>query len=261
MRRTWLNSWAVAVLGLAGALTACRHQAPPAVAPATQPAAADHMGPLPGATTRPAATVYLRPDDVDFRKLLPGPPADDSDAHRAEVDRMLSLQADRTPAQEKRCKSQEQVTVFAFAEVLGPWFTKDNVPLTADLMADVYEQTRQVSGAAKQVWKRTRPPLADPRIHPCVALEKTFSYPSGHATRGIVWATLLSEIFPEQREKLMALGREIGDNRFLAGMHYPTDVAAGQTLGDEIAHRLLANPQFRQRLQAAKKECWAAWGR
>jgi acid phosphatase (class A) len=219
------------------------------------------MGPLPGASTRPQGTAYVTPAEFDFRALLPGPPTDDSPEHKAEVDRMLSMQADRTPAQELRCKSQEEVTVFAFAEVLGPWFTPSNVPQTTALMSDVYEQTRQVSGAAKIVWKRTRPPLADPRIHPCVELERTFSYPSGHATRGIVWAMLLSEIFPEKREGLMTLGREIGTNRALAGMHYPSDVLGGQMLGEEIAHRLLANPDFRERLKAAKKECWAAWGK
>ena len=38
-------------------------------------------------------------------------------------------------------------------------------------------------------------------------------------------------------------------------MHYPSDVAAGQKLGAEIARRLLANPDFRADLREAKQEC------
>jgi len=73
--------------------------------------------------------------------------------------------------------------------------------------------------------------------------------------RGILWASLLSEVFPGQRDSLMARGKQIGDDRFLAGMHYPSDVAAGQKLGAEIARRLLADDAFRARLQAVRDEC------
>ncbi len=204
--------------------------------------------------TQPA---YISPEQFDFHALLPDPPKDDSAAHLVEVDTMLILQHKRTPEDEARCKSEEEVTVFAFATVLGAWFNPDELPLTRDLMNVVYNQTRSVSGAAKDQWIRKRPALADKRIVPCVQLEKTNSYPSGHATRGIVWATVLSEMFPEHRAELMARGRQIGEDRFLAGMHYPSDVVAGQVLGAEIAKRLLANEAFKSALEKAKEECLA----
>ena len=205
-------------------------------------------------TTQPA---YITPDQFDFHALLSDPPRDDSPAHLVEVDTMLVLQRKRTPEDEARCKSEEEVTVFAFATVLGPWFNPDELPQTRELMNQVYNQARAVSGAAKDQWVRKRPPLADKRIVPCVQLEKTNSYPSGHATRGIVWATVLSEMFPEHRAELMARGRQIGEDRFLAGMHYPSDVVAGQVLGAEIAKRLLSNDAFKAALEKAKDECLA----
>jgi membrane-associated phospholipid phosphatase len=55
----------------------------------------------------------------------------------------------------------------------------------------------------------------------------------------------------------MARGKQIGDDRFLAGMHYPSDVAGGQILGAEIAKMLLANPAFLAKLDQAKAECLA----
>src|SRR5439155_27099341 len=139
--------------------------------------------------------------------LLPPRPPDGSQAHRAEIERMLAMQAQRTPADVARCKSEEEVTVFAFADVLGPWFYAERLPRTAALMDVVYDQAREVSSASKKIWKRKRPPLYDSRIKPCVVLEKSYSYVSGHATRGVVWGTLLAEIFPEQREAIMDRGR------------------------------------------------------
>jgi hypothetical protein len=201
---------------------------------------------------------YVRAADFDYKALLPEPPADGSPAHVAEIERMLQLQQARTPAEVARCQSEEEVTVMNFADVLGPWFNAKNLPMTEVFMREVYDEAKDASGEAKKIWKRTRPPLYDQRIHPCVKLEKSFSYPSGHATRGIVWAVLLAEIFPDQREALMAKGREIGTDRTLAGMHYPSDVQAGQALGAEVAKRMLANPQFRADFERIKQEVLAA---
>jgi hypothetical protein len=167
---------------------------------------------------------------------------------------MLALQAQRTPDEVRRCRSEEKVTVFAFATVLGPSFNAENLPFTARLMSDVYDEAKKDSDAAKNRWGRTRPPISDPRIHPCVAFENSPSYPSGHAVRGMVWAMLLADIFPEQHDALMARGRQIGEDRFLAGMHYPSDVTAGQKLGAAIARRLLAERTFRHVLGKAKEE-------
>jgi membrane-associated phospholipid phosphatase len=124
-------------------------------------------------------------------------------------------------------------------------------------LKDITKQTKVVSGAAKVTWDRKRPFIADPSIKPCVDLEKTASYPSGHATRGMVWALVLAEIFPEHRDALLARGREFGEDRSLAGLHYPSDVVAGQKLGAEIAKRLLADPDFRAKLDKAKEEVLA----
>jgi hypothetical protein len=225
--------------------------APPVARPAFGQAMAAPVAPT-------AKAIYVKVDDADWSSFLPAPPADDSAEHRAEVAELLHWQYKRTAEDEARCRSEEDVTAFIFAEVLGDWFDAKSLPITADLMHQVYIDTRLISNAAKKKWNRVRPPLAIPEIKPCVALEKSGSYPSGHATRGIVWATVLSEIFPDHKEALMARGKLIGEDRFIAGMHYPTDVAGGQKLGEEIARRLLDNPDFKIALQRAKDECAAA---
>lgn len=200
---------------------------------------------------------FITPGDFDFSAILGNPPADDSAQHRQEVEQMLSLQAARTSQEEQRCKAEEKVTPFVFAQILGPWFNPNDLPLTAKLFREVTLETTDVTDVPKKKWSRVRPPLADSRIHPCVALEHTGSYPSGHATRGIVWATLLAEIFPDEKQQIMDRGRLIGQDRVIGGMHYPSDVAAGQKLGAEIARKLLASDSFLLQFEKVKQECHA----
>ena len=56
----------------------------------------------------------------------------------------------------------------------------------------------------------------------------------------------------------MARGKLIGQDRVIGGMHYPSDVAAGQKLGAAIAKSLLANEQFKTEFEKAKQECHSA---
>lgn len=234
---------------------------PPAPSPTplatTAPGTIDSLGEM-TATTKPSTPASLRPESFDYRKLLGDPPADNSRQHIAEIEQMLELQARRTPADVARCQAEVAVTAFGFANVLGPWFNEKDLPYTAQLMHDVGQQAKAVTGGGKKFWSRVRPPLADSRITPCVPLEKTFSYPSGHATIGVFWGTLLGEMFPDDRDILLARGKQIGFDRTIAGMHWPSDVAAGQKLGAEIARRMLADPEFRKKLDKAREECLAA---
>jgi len=204
-----------------------------------------------------AANHFLKPGAIDVASLLPGPPADDSAEHRQELQTLLDWQEKRTPEQIARCKAEEEVTVFAFGDVLGNWFNAKDLPLTAHLMRRASNDAKVFIDEGKTHWDRKRPWAADPRIHSCVVLENTPSYPSGHATRGILWGTLLSAIFPEEKEKLMARGELIGEDRVISGAHYPSDVVAGQKLGAEIAKGLLGDPEFQAEFEKMKHECLA----
>ena len=207
-----------------------------------------------GAAEKPFVTA----NDFEFQSIIGDPPADDSAQHRQEVDAMLALQAARTAADEARCKSEVKVDPFIFSQVVGDAFSEKDLPKTAKLFTEITGETTAISTVAKNRWGRVRPPLAEPRIQPCVPLEKSGSYPSGHAARGIVWATILSEVFPEKREAIMSRGKLIGQDRVIAGMHYPSDVAAGQKLGAAIAKKMLASEEFQAELAKVKEECHAA---
>jgi acid phosphatase (class A) len=213
-----------------------------------------------GQTTQPQSG--LAPDDFDFKQLLGDPPAAGSKEEKDEIGKLLEMQKDRTPEEIKRCKDEVEVQPFVFSMILGDWFSAANLPETDKLLKMATKDAKPIFGAAKAVWNRQRPFLVSDQIHPCVEEEKSASYPSGHATRGMMWATIIVELLPSgvpasDKELIIDYGREIGDDRALAGMHFPSDVIAGQTLGKEIARRLLADPNFQAQLEKAKAECAA----
>ena len=51
----------------------------------------------------------------------------------------------------------------------------------------------------------------------------------------MLFAEVLAEIYPDQRDALLARGRQIGFDRIIGGVHYPSDVVAGAALGTLVA--------------------------
>jgi hypothetical protein len=202
----------------------------------------------------PAAFHYLAPDSLDVKSLLSGPPAPDSPENRADIQAVLSRQKTRTPADIARARSEETLSPAAFADVLGTGFTPDKFPLTFALLNDATTDADSISSAAKQLWHRPRPPLQDHDIHPVVPVPANASYPSGHATRGALWSIILAQLAPELKDRLLARGAQIGQDRIVGGVHFPTDVAAGQKLGRALAKRFLENPKFQTDLERAEAE-------
>lgn len=197
---------------------------------------------------------YFSPNAVDPIKLLPGPPAAGSAEAREELELMESIQHNRTKEDVDRCESEVNLTVDAFKSVLGPWCTADNLPQLQKLFKDLAKDSKPFSNAAKDHFKRPRPAHEDAQIHVPIEDESTFAYPSGHSTRGTMYALILAELLPEHRDALLQRGREIGWDRVVAGLHHPSDIYAGRVLGQALAESLLADPSFRDELLLVKAE-------
>jgi acid phosphatase (class A) len=69
---------------------------------------------------------------------------------------------------------------------------------------------------------------------------------------------VLAELFPDRREAILALGRQIGWDRVLTGYHFLTDVRAGRVLGQAIVREMMANTAFQHDLAEAKAEIASA---
>jgi membrane-associated phospholipid phosphatase len=82
----------------------------------------------------------------------------------------------------------------------------------------------------------------------------SFAFPSKHATEGVLFASILVQLDPPDQAALLEEGRLIGDDRTMAGLHWPSDVTAGQRLGKAYAAYWLALPENGGMLQAAYGE-------
>src|SRR5437899_2879823 len=88
------------------------------------------------ADTQPALH-YLKPDSIDPVALLPDPPKAGSPEDKCELQEVLDQQTSRSDSDVQRAKSEEKLSVFDFADVLGPWFTETNCPKTAALFTEI----------------------------------------------------------------------------------------------------------------------------
>ncbi len=200
---------------------------------------------------------YLAPGHPDGITLLAPPPVADSAEAAADLASARAVFKGRTPAEEVRAKTDDSLAFTLFAPAIGPVFRLDKLPKTDALMKQVKAEIGDIINIPKNHWKRLRPYQLDSEL----ALgkpEDSFSYPSGHSTRGTVYALVLAEIFPDRRETILAKGREIGWDRVLIGKHFPTDIQAGRVLGKAIVRELLSSPAFQHDLGEAKAEAQAA---
>ncbi len=201
------------------------------------------------------------PHALDFQALLPPPPAAGSPTTRIELDQVFALQQARTPEQAARCVQIETETLWLFgSEVLGPWFTEAGLPKTAAFFTRVREDFIAINRAAKAQHPRRRPPFVDERIKPCVEFSDSGSYPSGHGIQSSLWAGLLGEIFPEHAKDFVLRAAVTRNFKAISGVHYPSDLAAGQAVGEALARELLQNPAVQKFLPDLRAEAAAARG-
>ena len=87
---------------------------------------------------------------------------------------------------------------------------------------------------AKYAYWTIRPFQLDPEFKTVVQTPNHPSYPSAHACYSMTSAMVLAHLFPRDASALMALGRESGESRIWAGIHYPMDITAGQQLAERV---------------------------
>jgi acid phosphatase (class A) len=209
-------------------------------------------GPAPAQDARPH---FLPPDAIDIAALLPPPPATDSSITKAELAEVLRLQTAATPAEKAQAVSDAKESVFFFADVLGPNFTADKLPITLTFLQSVQKAEGEFVNPAKKIFGRPRPPLVDPAIKSCeTSMSASPSYPSGHATFGWLEGIVLARMVPEKSAEIFARAAMFAHNRLVCGVHYPSDIEAGRISGTVIAAMLMDNPTFRAEFPPARDE-------
>jgi acid phosphatase (class A) len=200
-----------------------------------------------------AETSYLAPGKPDGVELLPPPPVPDSAEQAADMATVRSVFRARTEAERKKATMDYSLSFSLFAPVIGPDFDLEKLPKMKAMLEKVKKDIQDPINQPKNYYKRKRPYQLDESLE-LGQPEPSFSYPSGHSTRGTVYAMLIAELFPEKKEPILALGRDFGWDRVLIGKHFPTDIYAGRVLAKAIVRELKKSPAFQHDFAEAKAE-------
>lgn len=201
---------------------------------------------------------YMTEHDVDFALLVPPPPAETSEQGKLDVQFIEDAQKKMTPQKMADIQRDFVQNVFVVGEpVLGPKFTKENLPQLAAFFDKVTESARIGVGPLKTKYKKIRPFQYDKNIHtPENIASKSMgpTYPSGHSTTGALSGILLSQMVPEKRDALYARGWEYGTNRVMSGAAYPSDWDAAHIIAELAVAQMMKNPDFQADFQQVKAE-------
>jgi acid phosphatase (class A) len=196
---------------------------------------------------------YITTNSFNGVSLLPPAPVAGSAEEVADLASVRAVFNGRTEAEKSRAIKSSSLAFSLFQPAVGATFDLDKLPKTKALLEKVKKDIGPVIDASKSHFKRLRPYQLDERLVLGPA-EPSFSYPSGHSTRGTVYSLVIAELFPEKKDGVLVIGRDIGWDRVLIGKHFPTDVYAGRVLGYAIVRELHSNTLFQHDLEQAMAE-------
>ena len=203
-----------------------------------------------------AQAAMLDPAEIDASRFLPPPPAADTARAKAEIAELHAIAAASTDAlleAVRRDDADEKPDLFNAA--LG--FDVTKLPATSKMLNDILKEEETGSKAAKAYFHRDRPWIVDASIKTCVPEKPgpaANSYPSGHASVAFSLGVVLAELMPEKAQAILARSSEFAEHRLACGVHFRSDIVAGQQFGTVLALRLMEKPAFKAEMDAARAE-------
>jgi acid phosphatase (class A) len=215
---------------------------------------------------------YYLSDRTEFK--IPDPPANSSEQTRAELNYLLGLQQRRTPDEERSALhkagiyynprlspadssySRYRNNLFYIGRSIGTWFNPENLPVTADFMARVWQDASYFIWSSKYKYLRVRPYVLDSALH---NLEETnwAAYPSGHAANSYINAYIYQELAPEFSDVFIKDALDMAHSREIIGVHYPSDSEASRVFARQFVSKLFQNEKFLKDFEVVKAE-WDA---
>ena len=151
------------------------------------------------------------------------PPSNNSITTKGEVKELTKL-----PIREKFIKEKDNIEK-SFEGIVG----KD--PLIQKLI----DESAKIVMKIKKHHNRPRPKVIAKKIKTKMqdmemASMKTPSYPSGHSVQGILIANILADKYPNKKDKLKKMGRDISYSRRSARAHFKSDSLFGEQIGKDM---------------------------
>lgn len=183
-------------------------------------------------------------------EFRPKPPfAYDSPEREAEMEELRNFE--RTPKSNTQALFWEygaggmRVHVFwneQLSRKLLEYGLDDNPPRAARafaLMNIAFYDSTVACWDAKYAYWTLRPVHYDPDFQPLFNTPGHPSYPSAHSCLSGAAAGVIGYLFPSEAERYQPLLETIGEARIWGGLHYRSDVTAGQNLGQNVAEKVI----------------------
>lgn len=203
-------------------------------------------------------TSYLGTTVVDVSRIIPPPPAAGSAQALAEIAELKQIVAARTAAElAEAVHDDTDESGDTFADAIGPAFDLEKLPATKKMLQDITATEDTLSKGAKKFFHRPRPWIVIPDWKTCSPHKDgpaLNSYPSGHATLTYAMGVVLSSLMPDKSQAILASSARFAESRMVCGVHFRSDLAAGQALGTVLGLDILNSPAFQADYTAAADE-------
>jgi acid phosphatase (class A) len=244
---------ALIIAAVAAGLSACAGT-PAALRPqAVQAAAPEAKGYLTGPLIQALADAVPPPP-------VAGSPTDLADKARSNQFKALE-DGDRWLLATAHAELRPPLALQHFDCALGVRLGSAATPSLNKLMQKLFDDADAAAELVKARGFRARPVGDDPERRPCQRVSeagrKTASYPSGSSTVATVYGEAFAALDPQRATEARRIAHEMGLSRLVCGMHYPSDVAAGEVLGKAVFEAAATRPGFEADLAAARAELTA----
>ena len=166
---------------------------------------------------------------------LPDPPLNDSQTTLTEINRIRRAVKDRTPDEETfiHLADDNMIDLFKSAAV------SNDLKFDERYFIDLKRQLSPLAMGLKFRYNRPRPYQVAEALkldfdYSDLPSAKTPAYPSGHAIHAHSIANVLSFLYPRFDRVFRNLADRISLSRIQAGVHYPSDIAAGEEVANMI---------------------------
>lgn len=200
-----------------------------------------------------AQTVLAEFAALDWRAKAVLQPPPTGDALVADIAALAEKSLERAARATEILQQADNVNAYWASLLMA---TPTSRPATWDMIAAANTVAHMVAMHFKRIYARPRPVQVYPALLPLMLTPPHPSYPNAHALESGVIAECLGRAVPFLLKPLKIVAARVGENREVAGLHFPSDTAASASLVPILADLLETCPLYREIRTEMKME-WA----